>query len=57
MRKKISYPKFALLEQIIEDVGDQVWIAAEYTYSQQLAEAAQKNKPQKTFKELVPEQY
>ena len=44
-------------QKVIRDVGEQVWIAAGYTYSQQLAEAAQKRKPQKSFEEMVPEQY
>lgn len=38
-------------------MDDQVWIAAGYTYSQRLAEAEQKRKPQKTFEEMVPEHY
>lgn len=46
-----------LRQGIVDHVGDQVWIAAGYTYSQQLAEAAQKQKPQKTFEEMVPEHY
>ena len=46
-----------LRQGVIQDVGEQVWIAAGYTYSQQLAEAAQKNKPQRSFEEMVPPQY
>ena len=38
-------------------MNEEVWVAAGYTYSQQFAEAAQKQKPQKTFEEMVPEQY
>ena len=46
-----------LKQGVIQDVGEQVWIAAGYTYSQQLAEAAQKHKPKKTFEQMVPPQY
>ena len=46
-----------LKQGIIRHVKEEVWIAAGYTYSQQLAEAAQKKKPQKTFEEMVPAQY
>ena len=46
-----------LRQRIIEDTGEQVWLAAGYTYSQQLAEAAQKQKPQKSFEEMVPKHY
>ena len=46
-----------LKQGITRHVKEEVWIAVGYTYSQQLAEAAQKKKPQKTFEEMVPAQY
>ncbi|EAU82797.2 hypothetical protein CC1G_10916 [Coprinopsis cinerea okayama7 len=36
---------------LIEDTGDELWCAAGFTYSQQIAEKSQKDKPQKTFEE------
>ena len=44
-------------KKITEEQSDEVWCAAGFTYSQQLAEKAQKSKPVKTFEEMVPEQY
>ncbi|KIK49771.1 hypothetical protein GYMLUDRAFT_108140, partial [Collybiopsis luxurians FD-317 M1] len=38
---------------ILLDATEEVWCAAGYTYSQQLAERAQKDKPIKTFEEMV----
>jgi hypothetical protein len=42
---------------ILEDSTDQLWCAAGFTYSQQIAEQVQKDKPQRTFEEMVPPQY
>jgi hypothetical protein len=42
---------------ILQHTTDELWCAAGYTYSQQLAEAAHKEKPQKTFEEMVPVAY
>ncbi|EIW73852.1 hypothetical protein CONPUDRAFT_31469, partial [Coniophora puteana RWD-64-598 SS2] len=39
---------------ILEDQRDELWCAAGFTYSQQLAEAAAKGKTQKTLEEMVP---
>ncbi|KAK1216076.1 hypothetical protein PQX77_021307 [Marasmius sp. AFHP31] len=42
---------------ILEDCHDDLWIAAGYTYSQQIAEEASRNKPKQSFKEMVPPEY
>lgn len=42
---------------LMEQHSEEKWIAAGYTYLQQLAEAAAKAKPTKTFEEMVPSQY
>ncbi|EAU89122.2 hypothetical protein CC1G_08530 [Coprinopsis cinerea okayama7 len=42
---------------LIEATGDELWCAAGFTYSQKIAEEAQKTKPQKTFEEMVPPHY
>lgn len=42
---------------ILGHTSDEVWIAAGYTYSQQLAEEAHKSKPVRTLEEMVPEEY
>lgn len=42
---------------IISHTTEELWCAAGYTYSQQLAEAAHKEKPQKSFEEMVPSVY
>jgi hypothetical protein len=42
---------------IIHEMGEEVWCAAGFTYSQQLAEQAFKEKPTRTFEEMVPEPY
>ncbi|KAF8823142.1 hypothetical protein HHX47_DHR12000006 [Lentinula edodes] len=42
---------------ILEEQTEEVWCAAGFTYSQQLAEEANRDKPVKTFEEMVPEQY
>lgn len=42
---------------VLEHTAEELWCAAGYTYSQQLAEAAHKAKPQKSFEEMVPEPY
>jgi len=41
----------------LEDTSDQLWCAAGFTYSQQIAEQVEKEKPVKTFEELIPPQY
>ena len=38
-------------------MGEEIWCAAGFTYSQQLAEAANRTKTQKTFEEMVPSPY
>ena len=42
---------------VIDNTTEEVWCAAGYTYSQQLAEQAHKGKPTRTFEEMVPEPY
>src|SRR6187551_743563 len=42
---------------MLEDCHDDLWIAAGYTYSQQIAEEAHKAKPQRSFEEMVPQEY
>ncbi|KAF8828491.1 hypothetical protein HHX47_DHR3000186 [Lentinula edodes] len=42
---------------ILEEQTEEVWCSAGFTYSQQLAEEANHDKPIKTFEEMVPEQY
>jgi hypothetical protein len=42
---------------ILNEQTEEVWCAAGFTYAQQLAEAAHKDKPTRTFEEMVPEQY
>ncbi|KAF8824205.1 hypothetical protein HHX47_DHR8000208 [Lentinula edodes] len=42
---------------ILEEQTEEVWCAAGFTYSQQLAEEANRDKPVETFEEMVPEQY
>ena len=42
---------------ILENASEELWCAAGYTYSQQLVEAAQKDKASKTFEEMVPSNY
>lgn len=44
-------------EGILDHAMEEVWCAAGYTYSQQIAEKAHKDKPTKTFEEMVPEPY
>ena len=42
---------------ILEEKTEELWCMARFTYSQQLAEKAQKEKPKKTFEEMVPKHY
>lgn len=42
---------------ILENLGEEVWCAAGYTYSQQIAEQANQSKPQRTFEEMIPKEY
>jgi RNase H-like domain found in reverse transcriptase/Reverse transcriptase (RNA-dependent DNA polymerase) len=42
---------------LLEDTSDQLWCAAGFTYSQQIAKQIEKKKLVKTFKEMVPPQY
>ncbi|KAK1218004.1 hypothetical protein PQX77_019322 [Marasmius sp. AFHP31] len=42
---------------VLENCHDNLWIAAGYTYSQQIAEQASKGKPKQTFEEMVPPEY
>ena len=42
---------------IMQNTTEEVWCAAGYTYSQQLAEQAHQNKRTRTFEEMVPEPY
>ena len=41
----------------MEDPSEALWCAAGYTYSTELAEKASKEKPRRTFEEIVPEDY
>ena len=43
--------------KILEDPSEALWCAAGYTYSTELAEKASKEKPRRTFEEIVPEDY
>ena len=42
---------------ILKETGEEVWCAAGYTYSQQIAEKAHREKPTKSFEEMIPESY
>ncbi|PIL32324.1 hypothetical protein GSI_05570 [Ganoderma sinense ZZ0214-1] len=42
---------------VLEDATEELWCAAGYTYSIELAEKANKEKRQRTFEEIVPEEY
>ena len=42
---------------ILGHATEELWCAAGYTYSQQLAEAVYKEKPQQSFDEMVPTEY
>ena len=44
-------------EGVIEDLGEEVWCAAGYTYSQQIAEAVNAKKEKKNFEQAVPLEY
>ena len=46
-----------LKQGVIQDLSEEVWIAAGFTYLQKLAEEAHKAKPERSFEEMVPEQY
>ena len=43
--------------QILEDTTEELWCAAGYTYSTELAQKANQDKPKRTFEEIVPEEY
>ena len=42
---------------LVEEMTDTLWCAAGYTYSQKIAEEAHRAKGERTFEEMVPEQY
>ena len=42
---------------ILREPSEQLWCAAGYTYSTELAEKASQGKPKKSFEDIVPEQY
>ena len=42
---------------MLEDPTETLWCAAGYTYLTKLAEKATEQKPKRTFKEIVPEEY
>jgi predicted aspartyl protease len=42
---------------VLEDLTEQVWCAAGFTYSTELAEKASKEKPKRAFEEIVPQEY
>nr|VWO97963.1 BZIP domain-containing protein [Ganoderma boninense] len=42
---------------VLEEATEELWCAAGYTYSTELAEKANKEKRQRTFEEIVPEEY
>lgn len=44
-------------EGVIQDLDEEVWCSAAFTHSTEIAEAANKAKPTKTFEEMVPEHY
>lgn len=44
-------------QKVLEDSTEELWCAAGYTYSSQLAAEANQQKKQKTFEEMVPEEY
>ena len=41
----------------IQEMGEELWCVAGFTYSQQLAKAANQYKVQKSFEEMVPLPY
>jgi Retroviral aspartyl protease len=43
--------------KILEDPSERLWCVAGFTYSTELAEKANKEKPKRTFEEIVPEDY
>ena len=43
--------------KVLDDPSEKLWCAAGYTYSTELAEKANKEKPKRTFEEIVPEEY
>ena len=47
----------ALKAGILEHSSDGLWIAANFMYSQRIAERELNKKPKKSFEEMVPEQY
>ena len=43
--------------RFIETLSDTLWCGAGYTYSQKIAEEANKKKPLKNIEEIIPEHY
>ena len=43
--------------RILEDPSERLWCAAGFTYSTELAEKANREKPKRTFEEIVPKEY
>lgn len=52
-----KWRRFLLQAGILDHTSEELWCAAGYTYSQQLAKAAHKEKPQKSFEEMIPNAY
>lgn len=44
-------------DKVLEDTTEELWCAAGYTYSTELAQKANQDKPKRTFEEIVPEEY
>ena len=42
---------------VLEDTTEELWCAAGYTYSTEIAQKANQDKPKRTFEEIVPEEY
>ena len=42
---------------ILEDTSERLWCAAGYTYSQELAEKAGRQKPKRSIDEMIPDEY
>jgi hypothetical protein len=42
---------------VLDDLSEQLWCAAGYIYSAELAEQAGRDKRKRTFEEIVPEEY
>jgi hypothetical protein len=44
-------------KRIVDHTSNEIWLAANFTYLQKIAEEARKTKRERTFKDIVSEQY